>query len=45
MRRNELQTLSHPCACCAGRMIIIETFERGSTPRTRLAGSIWIDTS
>src|SRR5207244_812350 len=24
-----------PCPCCGGRMIIIETFERGSTPRTR----------
>ena len=23
----------HPCPCCGGRMIIIETFERGSTPR------------
>jgi hypothetical protein len=22
----------HPCPCCGGRMIIIETFERGSTP-------------
>ncbi len=30
---NEPQTLSHPCPCCGGRMIIIETFERGSTPR------------
>jgi hypothetical protein len=25
----------HRCPCCGGRMIIIETFERGSTPRTR----------
>ncbi len=32
---NEPQTLSHPCPCCGGRMIIIETFERGSTPRYR----------
>jgi predicted Zn-ribbon and HTH transcriptional regulator len=39
------QTLSHPCACCGGRMIIIETFERGHTPRTHPAGSIRIDTS
>src|SRR5205085_5910251 len=23
------QALSHPCPCCGGRMIIIETFERG----------------
>jgi hypothetical protein len=25
----------HPCPCCGGRMIIIETFEHGSTPRYR----------
>jgi hypothetical protein len=42
---NESQTPSHPCPCCGGCMIIIETFERGSTPRTRPSGSIWIDTS
>jgi hypothetical protein len=42
---NEPQTRSHPCPCCGGRMIIIEIFERGSTPRTRPSGSIWIDTS
>jgi len=30
---NEPPTLSHPCPCCGGRMIIIETFERGATPR------------
>jgi hypothetical protein len=34
-----------PCPCCGGRMIIIETFERGSTPRTRPSSSIRIDTS
>jgi hypothetical protein len=38
-------TLAHPCPCCGGRMIVIETFERGCSPRTRPAGSIWIDTS
>ena len=27
--------LSQPCPCCAGRMIVIETFRRGSTPRYR----------
>jgi hypothetical protein len=27
------QALSHPCPCCGGRMIIIEIFERGCTPR------------
>jgi hypothetical protein len=38
----------HPCPCCAGPMIIIETFERGSTPRywpTATPITIRIDTS
>jgi hypothetical protein len=30
---NEPQLLSHPCPCCGGRMIVIETFERGEQPR------------
>ena len=34
-----------PCPCCGGRMIIIETFERGSTPRTHPSSPIRIDTS
>jgi hypothetical protein len=34
-----------PCPCCGGRMIIIETFEHGSTPRTRLPRPLRIDTS
>jgi hypothetical protein len=45
---NEPLTLSHPCPCCGGRMIIIETFERGSTPRYRPSAptaTIRIDTS
>jgi Putative transposase/Transposase zinc-binding domain len=25
----------HPCPCCGGRMVIIETFEAGTTPRHR----------
>ena len=25
--------LAHPCSCCGGPMIIIETFERGAQPR------------
>ena len=33
------------CPCCGGRMIIIETFERGSTPRTHPSSPIRIDTS
>jgi hypothetical protein len=42
---NEPQTPSHPCPCCGGRMIIIETFERGCSPRTRPVPVIRIDTS
>jgi putative transposase/transposase-like zinc-binding protein len=45
---SEPPTPSHPCPCCGGRMIIIETFERGSTPRHRPTGpiiAIRIDTS
>jgi hypothetical protein len=39
--------LSHPCPCCGGRMIIIETFERGSSPKYRPPPipAISIDTS
>jgi hypothetical protein len=37
--------LAHPCPCCGGPMIVIETFERGSTPRTRPTSQIRIDTS
>jgi hypothetical protein len=44
---NADEPLTHapPCPCCGGRMIIIETFERGSTPRTRPSSPIRIDTS
>ena len=38
----------HPCPHCGGRMIIIETFERGSMPRHRPTApmiAIRIDTS
>jgi hypothetical protein len=41
----EPPTPSHPCPCCGGRMIIIETFERGSTPRTQPTVPIRIDSS
>ena len=34
-----------PCPCCGGRMIIIETFERGTTPRHSPTVPIRIDTS
>jgi hypothetical protein len=42
---DEPPMLAHPCPCCGGRMIIIETFERGSTPRTRPTSPIRIDSS
>jgi len=29
------QTVLPPCPCCGGRMILIETFERGMQPRYR----------
>ena len=41
-------TLAHACPHCGGRMIVIETFERGQTPRHRPSGpmvAIRIDTS
>ena len=31
---DEPKTPEHPCPCCGGRMIIIETFERGASPDT-----------
>jgi Zn finger protein HypA/HybF involved in hydrogenase expression len=40
--------LAHPCPCCGGRMIIIETFERGCHPLYRPSASsvaVRIDTS
>jgi len=45
---DEPQTLSHTCPHCGGRMIIIETFERGCSPRyrpTAPVAAIRIDTS
>ena len=41
----ELRVLAHPCPCCGGRMIVIETFERGRAPRASSLGEIRIDTS
>ena len=32
-KAEEPQTPEHRCPCCGGRMVIIERFERGSTPR------------
>jgi hypothetical protein len=45
---DEPSTPAHPCPCCGGRMIIIETFANGSPPRYRPAAptlAIRIDTS
>ncbi len=45
---NEPKPLSHPCPYCGGRMIVIETFQRGASPRTRPTAApavIRIDTS
>jgi hypothetical protein len=42
---DEAKTLAHPCPSCGGRMIIIETFERGGAPRAPPASPIRIDTS
>jgi hypothetical protein len=42
------QTPEHRCPCCGGRMIIIERFERGATPRYRPSPptpAVRIDTS
>jgi Putative transposase len=44
----EPKPLEHPCPCCSGRMIIIETFQRGCSPRSRPTATpavIRIDTS
>ena len=45
---NETQSPKHPCPCCGGPMIIIETFQRGCSPHHRPTGpasAIRIDTS
>jgi hypothetical protein len=42
---DEPAALAHACPCCGGRMIIIEIFRRGWSPRTHPASSIRIDTS
>jgi len=41
----EPQSSSYPCPCCGGRMIVIETFERGRTPRHQPTQRIRIDSS
>jgi hypothetical protein len=44
---NEPKPPELPCPCCGGRMIVIETFQRGSQPRYRppAPAQIRIDTS
>src|SRR6202165_2674435 len=37
---DEPLALAHPCPCCGSRMIIIETFRRGTSPRYRPAAPI-----
>ena len=34
-----------PCPCCGGRMLVIETFERGRAPRSRLPSAFTVDSS
>ncbi len=41
----EPQPSSYPCPCCGGRMIVIETFERGCTPRHHPTQRTRIDSS
>jgi hypothetical protein len=42
----EPRVLSHPCPCCGGRVIVIETFEPGCEPKHRpTPAAIRIDTS
>ncbi len=42
---SEPATSAQPCPCCGGRMIIIETFQRGAEPRAPPISPIRIDTS
>ncbi len=41
----EAEVLSRPCPCCGGRMIIVETFERGAQPRAPPTASNRVDAS
>jgi len=43
--RPEPRVLALPCPCCGGRMIVIETFERGCAPRASFSCDVGIDTS
>ena len=41
----KLTSLPHPCPCCGGRMIVIETFECGRAPRAFSSNEARFDTS
>jgi hypothetical protein len=41
----EPAALLQPCPCCGGRMIVIETFERGAQPRAPPYTPSWIATA
>jgi Putative transposase len=41
----ELTSPSRSCPCCGGRMIVIETFERGRASRGFSMNDLWTDTS
>ncbi len=41
----EPPVLAQPCPCCGGRMVIVETFERGGQPRAPPAASSRVDAS
>jgi len=45
VRDGEPDDVVHPCPCCGGRMIVIETFERGCVPRSRPTAAFRIDSS
>jgi hypothetical protein len=42
---DDIRVLPCPCPRCGGRMIIIETFEPGCSPRTHPTVPVTIDTS
>jgi hypothetical protein len=41
----EPHTLAHPCPCCGGPMIVIETFQRGCALQHRPTVPVRIDSS
>ncbi len=41
---SETDASAAACPCCSGRLVIVERFRRGETPRLRPT-SVWIDTS